>query len=515
MNDHFAEFGIIASVMEHPHILSGVREALDVSDFLSEKNRVVWRAICELDDNGITPGWDALLEHLTAAGDLHKVGGATGLAEMIDGVPRSDEPSSLIRIVKRLSHDHSAASAFEQIRLALDDGQQPSEVLAEHLPKLVKLQQQATAGRKPRFELIPVSALGNLPSSEFLPATHIVRGGYILVYGLSETGKSLWALMQGAIVSRYGVVVYVCAEGSGGLAVRCAALESHGFDLAQVYFITEAVNLLDSAQVSEFIAICKAQFPDGVLLTVFDTKSRMMAGADENNAKDDSLQVDNCNRIQRELGSSILMIHHSGKTDLSARGSGVTFNAADCVLHFRRDDDLVTVSVQSPAGKLKDGSKWPDETYSFVNADESVLLLPSDQVASQYGELSPQQIDVLRAMDTLGGASIPQIVAATGIPERTVYRVIKLLKASELCQKGLGRDFQISVAGRASLPSLPNVSRSSKPNGHREIVEDSATLPTLCQPSAKGVHYSAATLSLLESGEVAELADRQDGERLI
>jgi uncharacterized protein DUF3987/DnaB helicase-like protein len=139
MGEGFAERGIIASVMDYPHILPNVRAALNPSDFQREKNRIVWQAICELADQGIVGRWDTLLEHLKAAGDLPNIGGVSGLAEMIDGIVRSDDVGPHIQMVKKLALDHRVACAVEQVRLAIEDGEQPGEVLAQHLPKLVEL----------------------------------------------------------------------------------------------------------------------------------------------------------------------------------------------------------------------------------------------------------------------------------------------------------------------------------------------------------------------------------------
>ena len=514
-NEGFAEFGIIASIIEHPNILPVVREELDLSDFLREKNRVVYRAICELYDTGITPGWDSLLEHLTASGDLPKVGGASGLAEMIDGVPRSDDVRPLIRMVKKLALDHRAASEFEVVRLALEDGEQPSEVLAEQLPKLAELHEQATAGRRPRFELLHWSELDQLPEPKFLPGTHIFSGGFNMWYGLSGTGKSFKALTDGYHLSRLGLgaVVYVSPEGKGAWAKRRKAWSEHsGLAPDEMYFHPGAVNLLNDGEVSDFIADLKTKFPDGVLLVVFDTKSRMMPGANENDAKDDGLQVTHTDRIKDMLGSAILLIHHSDKKDLSARGSGATTNAADCILKLKRSAEIITISVTWPEGKLKDGEPWPDEQFRFVKAADSVVLEPTDKVTTEFSTLTPKHIAILKAIGANGaaGAGYKRIAALTGIPERSVYRYVEdliavrpmLVSGFEL-PKNRGKRLLITPAGRKLLPIVPNPRATDKPNGHSKLVDPLASSPTVRQRFASDLPPFAATLPSKGSGEVA------------
>jgi replicative DNA helicase len=203
-DDHFAERALIGVMLQNARVIPGVRETLEVSEFLRESSRVVVRTIFELWDQGITPNLAAVGQHLCAAGDFDKAGGATYVASLTDCVPSTDDVSGLCRMVKKLAIDHRIAEEFERVRLSLEDGEQPSEVLAECIPRLTTLQQQATAGRNPRFELIHASELDQLPAAKFLPDSHIVEGGFHMWYGLSESGKSLYAMREAYRLARFG-----------------------------------------------------------------------------------------------------------------------------------------------------------------------------------------------------------------------------------------------------------------------------------------------------------------------
>lgn len=333
-----------------------------------------------------------------------------------------------------------------------------------------------------KFKLIHASELDSLPRSKFIAGTKIVERGYNLWYGQSETGKSLHAMDLGYHVALTRPVVYVAAEGTGSLAPRRDGWKQHyKLGLGAIYFVPLAVNLLDSVEVWEFIDVLKEKFPEGVELIFFDTKSRCMVGGEENSAKDDGIQVDNCNQIQRALGCAVVMIHHSGAADLRERGSTVSRAAADSVISFQRNDDLITVSCS----KLKDGERWPDEKFKFVASGQSVVLLPADEVADKYAALTVLQASILEALSLAifdqRPATASELQELTGIKERSLYRILSALKHREfLSQNKAGRGYSITAAGRAALPEPAKVPEGARSNGHSEL---EPTLP-LCQPSA-------------------------------
>jgi DNA-binding transcriptional ArsR family regulator len=383
------------------------------------------------------------------------------------------------------------------------------DVMAEHGDEAgLALLDSARGAKGNKFKLIHASELDSLPRSTFIQGTKIIERGYTLVYGQSETGKSFWCMDAAYHVSHIGPVVYVAAEGAGGLAQRRDAWQQHyKLSLGAIYFVPLAVNLLDNIEVWEFIDVIKAKFPQSILFVVFDTKSRCMVGGEENSAKDDGIQVDNCNQIQRALGCAVVVIHHSGATDLRERGSTVSRNAADSVISFQRNDDLITVSCS----KLKDGEHWPDEKFQFVTSGESVVLLPANEVANEYAKQTPQQIKVLEALSLAIFADRPatagELQEQTGIKERSLYRILSTLKdRGLLCQNRVGRGYSITLAGRAALPATVNVADLARSNGHSEL---EPALP-VCQGSAKALPIEDDTLPpTVTHSKCDSVADRQ------
>ena len=95
-------------------------------------------------------------------------------------------------------------------------------------------------------------------------------------------------------------VVYVAAEGAAGYAGRKLAwCKHHGKGAGQLWFVGEAVNLLDPAEVLTFTAAIRPLAP---ALVIFDTLARCMIGGDENSARDMGLMVAACDDLRAATG---------------------------------------------------------------------------------------------------------------------------------------------------------------------------------------------------------------------
>jgi RecA-family ATPase len=74
------------------------------------------------------------------------------------------------------------------------------------------------------------------------------------------------------------------------------------------------------------------------VLIVFDTLSRCLAGADENNQKDMSAAVGVCDTLRHQLGCCVLLLHHTTKDGAVERGSSVLRGAVDTLLVLKVPD---------------------------------------------------------------------------------------------------------------------------------------------------------------------------------
>ena len=212
----------------------------------------------------------------------------------------------------------------------------------------------------------------------FLP-----QAGLAVIYGASGSGKTFFTLDFAGAVARggewrglpvkQGRVVYVVAEGASGFQRRLAAYcQFHGIDIdtLDVWVIADVPNLLDKSHIK---ALHKQLAKIGpVSLIVIDTYARVMAGGNENDAKDTGQAVAHCDQLHRALGAMVVLVHHSGKDAAKgARGSGALRAAADLEVEVIQTREYRAATVT----KMKDGED--NAEYAFKLAE--VVLGQDDE----------------------------------------------------------------------------------------------------------------------------------------
>lgn len=196
------------------------------------------------------------------------------------------------------------------------------------------------------------------PDPVFLIEGLIVEGSFAVLISLPKVGKSFvaqsWAVSIAEGIPwldrsvQKGVVVYVSAEGIGGVAKRLRALQQKlGLSALpeNLQFITRPVDILDPMAVREVIGVVQEL---GLVpkLVVFDTYARSMPGGDENNARDAGLAIQALDEVRFSLETAVLVVHHTPKTGgVTARGSGALEGAADTVLFLERKGNDLTLKT--------------------------------------------------------------------------------------------------------------------------------------------------------------------------
>ena len=179
------------------------------------------------------------------------------------------------------------------------------------------------APRAAAYQARPVTASPQQPLSipttgeSTAPERHV---GLHLAYSIA-TGQSHFL---GCAINRHGTVVYLCAEGRGGLSRRRAAWrQAHGHtdSVPGIVFWRDPLDIRDAEQVAVLIDQIRSHYPD-VVLVVIDTLSQHMPGGDEG-TKDMSAALHSCQRIRDELGTTVSAVHHPSKGDDRNAGSMV------------------------------------------------------------------------------------------------------------------------------------------------------------------------------------------------
>ena len=201
------------------------------------------------------------------------------------------------------------------------------------------------------------------------------EGGITVLFGQPGSGKSFVALDISLHIARGsewfgrkvqpGGVVYIAAEGQGGLKKRIAAWRKEFQPPADIPFALVPVPLDLRNPEADLPALVlsiseRTQEWNGVALIVIDTLAKTFGGGDENST-DMAAYVANVEELAYRFNSAILLVHHQPVSgDLKRpRGHGSLTAAADTVLHVEGRsvvDAVRTIRVQ----KQKDDDPGDD-----------------------------------------------------------------------------------------------------------------------------------------------------------
>lgn len=318
-----------------------------------------------------------------------------------------------------------------------------------------------------RFALRSVADIKAMPPLRWQIDNHIPRGALVVQFGPSGSGKTFEAIEQACCTTsgvawhglervESGTVVYVAAEGVGGLNKRLAAWEKQhpDADLSRLHFITEPVNLLDPLSVDAFKVVLRT-LPERPAAVFIDTLARCLVGGDENSAKDMGLAIASVDGIRAEFDATVYIIHHTGKNGEAERGSSALRAAADVMIQVSGDNERVSLTCS----KMKDAEPFKVLNLSLtpVEGTDSCVLEYIDARSAPIGEMSPSARKVAAVLDshfTAEGASMSQWVKAAydahKVSEPTVYRCRRDLEKSGFIAKDRTR-YVLTAAGRSEL----------------------------------------------------------------
>jgi KaiC/GvpD/RAD55 family RecA-like ATPase len=277
-----------------------------------------------------------------------------------------------------------------------------------------------------RYALRRPSELANAKPAGWLIKGVLPAADLVVLYGASGAGKSFVALDMAAAIARgvpwrgrrttKGVVVYIAAEGGGGMGNRFKAYAAHhniNLDELDVVTITAAPNFLDLDDVTEVIA--KINTLPAVTTIVVDTLAQVTPGANENGAEDMGRALANARTLREATGATVVIIHHAGK-DLSrgSRGWSGIKAAADAEIEVRRHEDGGREIAVSKIREGDDSARWGfrldtvvlgvDEDGDAITSCVAVEVEPLTRSADGPGpkSLSLYEGHVLEVIATLG-----------------------------------------------------------------------------------------------------------------
>lgn len=214
------------------------------------------------------------------------------------------------------------------------------------------------------FQFYDTAELMSLPPQQWLIYKVLPDYGLALLFGPPGEGKSFvaldWALCVatgekwlGKHTVQQGHVLYIAAEGGGGMKKRVAAWEQLHYSASGYENITwylDSLNVLEEGVIETFMAQLEDRFDVEVRvdrdtgelqadshmnlrLVVVDTLSRNFGGEDENMSGPMATFVQKLDLFAKKHGALVLIVHHTNAAGARERGHSALKAATEAAFH--------------------------------------------------------------------------------------------------------------------------------------------------------------------------------------
>ncbi|NDB67510.1 MAG: hypothetical protein EB015_05785 [Methylocystaceae bacterium] len=241
---------------------------------------------------------------------------------------------------------------------------------------------------KPRIQIVDWKDIEEV-KVKWLVDGMIPSRGFCALYGKPGSYKSFVALYLAAMIATgkeafgrttdQGDVVYLMGEGGSGLKPRRDALiRQYGLEEdVKIHFIRAQLNLRSTDEDAKALIAAIQDRSIKCKVLIIDTLARAFGGGNENASEDMGAFISQLGKIQDELKTSIIVVHHSGKNEaMGMRGHSNLLGAVDAELEVVKisDDDNPNRVGQMTITKQKDGEDGVKIGYRM----ESIQLSPID-----------------------------------------------------------------------------------------------------------------------------------------
>ena len=282
------------------------------------------------------------------------------------------------------------------------------------------------------------------PSPVWMVEGLIFEQSLIEIFGAANHGKTFlssdlaFAIRRGGKwcgrkINKPGAVVYVNADGGLGFADRARAWQQmHEHEDAEHEFYTypEPISLHRAAEMHEFHAALK-WLPEQPVFVVFDTYSQCIPGMNENQQEFASLVVQQLNRIRREIGATVCLLHHTNKAGETERGSNVILGACDTQMFVQKPEEG---RLRMSCTKQRDAAYFEPMHFDLVRVPGTDFVWPqlNTERADTPHEIKEGNLVLMEAvLAEYPGATAKFLMRETSLPKSTIYDHIRELKMAQ------------------------------------------------------------------------------------
>lgn len=176
-----------------------------------------------------------------------------------------------------------------------------------------------------------------------------------------------------------GPVLYLAAEGAGGMGRRVQAWEQRNGPMANVHFLPVAVQAAREEQWAALVEVARRLQP---ALVVLDTQARITVGLNENDNSEMGQFVHAIGQLRRASGACVLVVHHLGRSGQDARGASAIDGAQDTELRLTRTADLRVVLETDKQRHLPDDVRLELELFPCALDDGGTSLVVGPPLSS-------------------------------------------------------------------------------------------------------------------------------------
>ena len=221
-------------------------------------------------------------------------------------------------------------------------------------------------------EMVSATELGRRAPPVPIVAGLLFRNTLAWLIGKSGSFKSFVALDLAAHVAAGrpwgsrkvwgGLVVYLVAEGAGGMPLRVRAWELTNGEMAPELIMLPRAVQIAGAGWPAFVAACAHLGP---IMIVVDTQARVTVGVKENDNAEMGAMIERLDMLRRATGACVLVVHHIGRTGDDARGASAIDGAQDTELKLTRKGGDRALKAVMTTDKQKEG---PDDIEIDIRA---------------------------------------------------------------------------------------------------------------------------------------------------
>lgn len=232
-----------------------------------------------------------------------------------------------------------------------------------------------------RLKLEDWDAFANRPAPEYLIDDILPQAALAVLFGAPGSGKSFSIIDMCMAIARgtrwrdkdvkKGGVLYVAAEGAGGVAMRLRAYrEYHEPDASKMVFkiMSDAPDMMKVDDVK--LVMQRAVTIPGLSVIVLDTLAQVTPGANENASEDMGKLINHCKALHKKTGALVILVHHSGKNAAQgARGHSSLLGAADAMLETVAEGTTFDCPRCLTVTKMKDGEMFTEFPFRLNKVD--------------------------------------------------------------------------------------------------------------------------------------------------